>query len=299
MTDDPRIRSAIRTYFEAINAEQWDRLAALFHDDAELHAPGTAPRVGGAAVASYYDDALRPYPVHRDEPTRELYAGDTVTVEIHFEGTLANGRRMAFDAVDVFDFRDGRIARLSSWYDSQRVVAALVEAVAAGAGDEAAGLAALTPARRRHAFARVRRAAAFRLGDGHWTALDRDGPDAVITGRAVLIDLPASGPLDADALDAAAAGQGVPLRAGDVALLHAGGRAVAAPGLADWALRHGLAAVASDGPALSAGPHVAAGAGFALDALAADTAARGVRDGLFVSLPGAADPAPAHAVVFR
>ena len=203
---------------------------------------------------------------------------------------------MAFDAVDVFDFRDGRIARLTSWYDSQRVVAALVEAVAAGAGDEGAGLAALTPARRRHAFARVRRAAAFRLG-GRWSALDADRDDLVITGRAVLLELPASGTIDAAALDAAA--HGVALRAGDVVLLHGGGRAVATPGLADWALRHGLAAVASDAPALSAGPHVAAGAGFALDALAADSAARGVRDGLFVSLPGAGGPAPANAAVFR
>jgi ketosteroid isomerase-like protein len=295
MTDDPRIRAAIRTYFDAINGEQWDRLAALFHDDAELHAPGTAPRVGGAAVASYYDDALRPYPVHRDEPTRELYAGDTVTVEIHFEGTLANGREMAFDAVDVFDFRDGRIARLSSWYDSQRVVAALAEALAAGDGGEGAGLAALTPARRRHALARVRRGAAFHLGDGRWTALEGDRDGLVITGRAVLLE-PAA--LDAPGLESAARDAG--LRAGDVALLRTDGDGIAAAPLAGWAARHGLAAVASDAPDLpAAGPDVAVGSGFALDALAADVAGRRGRDGLFVSLPGTGAPAPANAVVFR
>jgi ketosteroid isomerase-like protein len=125
------VREAIAEYFASINEERWDDLAALFHDDAELCAPGTPPRRGGRAVAGYYDAALRPYPVHRDDPTREIYAGDTVVVEIRFEGTLANGRPMSFDAVDVFDFRDGRIARLTSWYDSHRVIRALRDAATA------------------------------------------------------------------------------------------------------------------------------------------------------------------------
>jgi len=43
-------------------------------------------------------------------------------VEIRFAGALASGARVAFDAVDVFDIDDGgRIARLSSWYDSHAV----------------------------------------------------------------------------------------------------------------------------------------------------------------------------------
>jgi ketosteroid isomerase-like protein len=124
-------RAAIAGYFAAINGEDWDALADLFHDDAELRAPGTAPRLGGAAVATYFRDALAPYPVHRDEPTREIYAGDVVTVEIHFEGTLAGGGTLAFDAVDVFDLLDGRIHRLSSWYDSHYVRGLMREATAA------------------------------------------------------------------------------------------------------------------------------------------------------------------------
>jgi hypothetical protein len=50
---------------------------------------------------------------------------------------------------------------------------------------------------------------------------------------------------------------------------------------------------------LDAGAHVAVGVDWELDELAADAAARGVWDGLLVSLPTGADPVAANAVLFR
>ena len=45
-----------------------------------------------------------------------------MTVEIHFTGRLENGAPIEFDAVDVFDLDDeGRIVKLTSWYDSHAV----------------------------------------------------------------------------------------------------------------------------------------------------------------------------------
>jgi ketosteroid isomerase-like protein len=58
-----------------------------------------------------------------------ILADSTATVEITFTGALASGSRMEFDAVDVFDFDDdGRIVRLTSWYDSHAVRQRLREA---------------------------------------------------------------------------------------------------------------------------------------------------------------------------
>jgi ketosteroid isomerase-like protein len=118
---EPAIRQTIDAYFDCINHERWDRLAELFSADAELRAVGARPRMGRDDIGTYFREALGPYPEHRDEPTRIIPAGQTVTVEIHFEGRLANGRPLAFDAVDVFDFRGDRIQRLTSWYDSAQV----------------------------------------------------------------------------------------------------------------------------------------------------------------------------------
>ncbi|HET6507007.1 MAG TPA: nuclear transport factor 2 family protein [Baekduia sp.] len=112
----------IAAYFDGINEERYGDVAALFAPDGRLLAPGTAPRVGGDAIATYFAAALKPYPVHHDGPTRAIHAGRTVTVEITFTGALASGAPLTFDAVDVFDLdADGRIVKLSSWYDSHDV----------------------------------------------------------------------------------------------------------------------------------------------------------------------------------
>ena len=114
--------ASVQAYFDAINGEDYAAIDRLFTADAELVAPGTRPLRGPAEITSYLRAALAPYPDHLDEPTRIIEAGSTVVVEIRFAGALASGARVAFDAVDVFDIDDdGRIARLSSWYDSHAV----------------------------------------------------------------------------------------------------------------------------------------------------------------------------------
>jgi uncharacterized protein (TIGR02246 family) len=117
-----KAEATVRAYFDGINAENYEGVAALFADDGVVSAPGVPPRRGHDEIEHYFRDALRPYPDHRDEPTRTIVAGSTITVEIHFSGALASGARIEFDAVDIFDLDErGRIARLSSWYDSHAV----------------------------------------------------------------------------------------------------------------------------------------------------------------------------------
>src|SRR5262245_409633 len=129
--EEQQIRELVQAYFDRLNGEDWQGLASLFGTDAVLRAPGSRTWKGRDEVSAYYRAALAPYPEHRDEPTRVLVAGDTATVEIHFEGRLANGRPLAFDAVDVFDFADGHVVELSSWYDSHAVRKQLAQAQAA------------------------------------------------------------------------------------------------------------------------------------------------------------------------
>lgn len=127
------IESTIRAYFDAINGERYDRAAALFAPGAELVAPGIEPLSDATEIERYFTQALRPYPEHRDEPTRTILAGRTATVEIHFTGALASGQRLEFDAVDIFDCdAEGRISRLTTWYDSHAVRARLRRAMEAG-----------------------------------------------------------------------------------------------------------------------------------------------------------------------
>lgn len=111
----------VRAYFEAVNADRFGDLAPLWAADGELHAVGAPPRIGRDAVLAHFPAVLADYAKHDDQVIRVIDAGDTIVTEIHFVGETRDGRPVEFDAVDVFDLRDGLITRLTSWYDTRAV----------------------------------------------------------------------------------------------------------------------------------------------------------------------------------
>ncbi len=126
---EPVLMDAPARYLELVNAERWDELESIFTPDAELLAMGIKPRRGLEQIRDYYERAFAPYPQHEDRATRFIRSGRTVVVEIHFDGVTEAGVELSFDAVDVFDLAaDGRIERLSSWYDSAWVRESLTRA---------------------------------------------------------------------------------------------------------------------------------------------------------------------------
>jgi hypothetical protein len=154
------VRAVLDAYFDGINRERYEAVAALFAADGELIAPGVKPRRGSDAIARYFSLVLGRYPVHHDRPTRTFVDGATATVEIAFTGELASGAPIAFEAVDVFDLdAQGKIAKLVTWYDSHLVRGLLTDAEAR---DDAG-------ARTRAALREVRKGEAIALS-GRWTA---------------------------------------------------------------------------------------------------------------------------------
>jgi ketosteroid isomerase-like protein len=117
--------STVRAYFDAINADRFEDLRAVFADDVVLEMAGAAARNGVEAAIAYYPRALAPLPEHEDEPVAVLTSADgrQVAVEIAFTGRTADGRPVAFTAVDLFDVDPaGRVTRLRSFYDTSAVV---------------------------------------------------------------------------------------------------------------------------------------------------------------------------------
>jgi ketosteroid isomerase-like protein len=107
----------VRAYFEAINAEDFERLAGVWTPTAELRAVGTRPRRGREQIMSYFRGVFEPWASHLDQPTRVIVAEGVVVTEIEFKGVTHYSKEIAFDALDVFDLADGLIARLTTWYD--------------------------------------------------------------------------------------------------------------------------------------------------------------------------------------
>jgi ketosteroid isomerase-like protein len=109
--------ATIRDYFRCLDEEDWAGMAALWAEDGTLRAVGARPRRGRDEVLEFFGKLFAPWREHEDRPTRIVVAGDVVTAEVLFTGTTQDGREVSFEAVDVFDLRDGRIAAMSNWYD--------------------------------------------------------------------------------------------------------------------------------------------------------------------------------------
>ena len=135
--DESAIREVVGEYFDRLNHDRFDELVELFAPDAELRAPGfSSPRRGHEELRRYYETVLRPYPEHWDEPVRVVVADDMAFVDIHYDGRLPNGQPLSFDAHNVYELSEGRIERLTSYYDSHAVHKALQQAKAASGPEQ-------------------------------------------------------------------------------------------------------------------------------------------------------------------
>ena len=129
-------------YGEAWNCGELDAILALHTDDSvfQLHVLGAAPAEGRAAIAEAFAGFLAQLSgVHF--ATRRLHAGSqhwvlesTLTgtaaapFELDGERIGAPGARVEVDCVDVFEVRDGRVARKDTYLDAHTFQAQLTAA---------------------------------------------------------------------------------------------------------------------------------------------------------------------------
>lgn len=119
-------RAAVEGYFAAINSDSFADLCAVFAPEVEIHTVGAEPVVGREAALAHFPAVLSGYATHDDRVTRWIEgvddaSEDAIVCTIAFTGTLADGREIRFDALDVFDVRDGLITRVTTWYDTRLV----------------------------------------------------------------------------------------------------------------------------------------------------------------------------------
>jgi ketosteroid isomerase-like protein len=113
------MRATVLRYFECLNTEDWDGMREIWHEDGSLRAVGARPRNDREEMLGYFSKLFTPWPEHDDQPTRLVVSepDGTVLAEVTFTGVTPDGQTVVFDAVDVFDLVDGRIKKLTNWYD--------------------------------------------------------------------------------------------------------------------------------------------------------------------------------------
>ncbi|GAA4683406.1 hypothetical protein GCM10023215_17180 [Pseudonocardia yuanmonensis] len=115
------MRAVVEAYFAAINADSFADLRHVFAEDVEIRTVGAEPVVGREAALAHFPAVLANYAEHEDRVTRWIETPEAIVTEIDFEGKLVDGRPVVFSALDVFDLRDGRIVRVTTWYDTRDV----------------------------------------------------------------------------------------------------------------------------------------------------------------------------------
>ena len=112
---EPVTPATLAEFSDAWNRHDVDDLMRFMHDDCVFQtaagndACGTRV-VGRSAVRAAFANAWSAVPDAQWLNGRHAVHGDTGISEWTFTGTAADGSRIEVDGVDLFEFRDGRIA---------------------------------------------------------------------------------------------------------------------------------------------------------------------------------------------
>ncbi|ODT59826.1 MULTISPECIES: ketosteroid isomerase-related protein [Paracoccus] len=120
-------KALIAAYYDAFNAGRTDDMLALLHDDVEHHVNEGKIRKGRALFAEFNAHMTESY---RENLTDMVImandAGDRAAAEFVVNGTYlktdpglpeANGQTYRLPAGAFFTIRDGRIARVTTYYN--------------------------------------------------------------------------------------------------------------------------------------------------------------------------------------
>ncbi|WP_449045450.1 ketosteroid isomerase-related protein [Paracoccus versutus] len=120
-------KALIAAYYDAFNAGRTDEMLGYLHDEVEHHVNEGGIRRGKAAFAAFNAHMTRSY---REELTDMVIfaneAGDRAAAEFVVNGTYlttdeglpeAQGQTYVLPAGAFFTIRDGRIARVTTYYN--------------------------------------------------------------------------------------------------------------------------------------------------------------------------------------
>ena len=105
----------LESFCDAFNRRDLDALMAHMTDDCVFLASAGPERegrryAGQDAVRAGFADVFTTFPDSRWEEGRHLVCGDRGLSEWVFRGTKTDGTRVEVNGIDVFTFRDGKIA---------------------------------------------------------------------------------------------------------------------------------------------------------------------------------------------
>jgi ketosteroid isomerase-like protein len=111
--------AVVRSYYEFVDAEQYEDLVACFAEDIHYERPGQPDIEGREELRRFYHEE-RPLDDGSHEIHEVVVDGSTVAVRGTFAGVQGD-RRVAFDFADIHELVDGKIVRRYTFTDRDEV----------------------------------------------------------------------------------------------------------------------------------------------------------------------------------
>jgi ketosteroid isomerase-like protein len=105
----------ITRMFATIDARRWSELADFFTADAIYERPGYAPIIGFPALDHFYRD-VRIIVAGQHRIERMMGGRETAACWGRFVGAGKDGKPLDERFADVYELRDGRVARRTSYF---------------------------------------------------------------------------------------------------------------------------------------------------------------------------------------
>jgi len=101
-------RDAVMSMFDAVDRQDWARLARFYCDDCYYERPGFIPISGHTELMRFYEE-IRPIARGDHRLTLILQDGDVLCAAGEFRGLLRTGRQVDLQFADLYRMRDGLI----------------------------------------------------------------------------------------------------------------------------------------------------------------------------------------------
>jgi len=116
--DGTAMRAIVYSYYKAVNESRWTDVVSFFHDDATLHVPGQAPKIGKEAILRFYEAHGRHATKHHDDVPLLMYDGNRVLTLIDHHGIDRHGEAIQFWTTGVFTMDGGRFRQYRVIFDT-------------------------------------------------------------------------------------------------------------------------------------------------------------------------------------
>lgn len=136
-SDATSLRAIVYSYYKAVNDSRWDDVVAYFHEDATLHVPGQAPKVGHEAILRFYQAHGRHSAKHHDDIPLLMCDGNRVLTLVEHHGADRDGEPIHFWTTGVFTFDGGRFRQYRVIFDTMALPAWMRERKGGGRSAEA------------------------------------------------------------------------------------------------------------------------------------------------------------------